>query len=237
VPNPDYDKLLQVEGWVTDEKSPVYKALQEAMQPYEQKMQAKAQSLAQKQGKPLTEEQKATLLNEYKQVGAAKTLELLGQQFGGKIPPQEEAQKFDWNRRAQQLVQSGEFKGTPEEALATVKEGQPPYSRAYGTISMLQSMLPKEPPVAKQQISRVEVNSSEQPPQEQPAMTLTPPDENATDAQKLAEAKLMLLYQLANEKTPIKLAPAAEAPTSPAAADPTSQKIDENLRRLMEYGR
>ncbi len=173
-PQPDYDKLYQVQSWLTDGSSPMVAHLQKVMAPYEGKVSKQ----------------------EYSQRGAQEMMKWLHSQFeGGKVPDAKAAQDFDYARRQQQMMADPQFKGTPEDADKTVRSGEPAYGNAYALIQTLQNLLPKQPPAAITMPAEP-ISGTAKPRPSQPHPVAPPRSGSLTDDEKLSDTQLRLLEGL-----------------------------------------
>ncbi len=180
---PDYDKLYQVQSWVSDQNSPLQQHLRKAMG---------------ESGKmTLDEHEQAT--NEYNRTAAQEMMKWMHSQFaGGKIPNANDAQEFDYARRQQKMLSDPQFKGSPEDAGTAVRSGEPAYGNAYALIKQVQDMIPTQKPAALTMPAK-SVNASIAPPKKSSAVSTPGTGGPLTDDEKLSDTQLKLLEGLSKQ--------------------------------------
>ncbi len=188
---PDYDKLYQVQSWVSDQNSPLQQHLKKVMTPYDAKFKAMGES-----GK-MTMDQYQQAAKEYNQIAAQEMMKWMHSQFaGGKIPDASAAQEFDYARRQQKMLTDPQFKGSPEDVDKAVRSGEPAYGNAYAVLKQVQDMIPQ--PNKSPTLTRpAESTNASIAPRPKPGPVATPGTGGPlTDDEKLSDTQLRLLEGL-----------------------------------------
>ncbi len=193
-PQPDYDKLMNIQDWIFNPNSPLQKHLKEAMIPHQAAFDAKAKS-----GK-MTLDEYEQANDQYHKAASQEMLKWIHSQFeGGKVPDAKDAQEYEYARRQQKMLADG-FTGGPEEADKIVRSGQPAYGNAYTLLSQLQQIIPKQQTAAITMPAGSMTAAPTRPTSRASAPVATPGTGGPmSDDEKLSDTQLKLLEGLSKQ--------------------------------------
>lgn len=208
------DQLGQVEYHFSDPRSPIFQSVRKQLSPLEQqaaKLDPKSPEYAQ-------------LREQYNAQASQLMLGEMSKLMGGAIPTREEALKEY-------------YAGQPESGGAVAEGARRPYESAYNIIEQLQRISgqnAQKPPAQLANAVPTAAGGGAPPTVSKPRIPAKMPalKQGASDDEKLSEAQMMLLYNLAGANKPQYAETAAQADEAPLMGGlPPMPTQDDDLAR------